>query len=131
MPIGIVLKTLLLKRYLCDNIYVWVQGMRDIKTGLMSPPEHQCYQDEAKLCRLREYPDSNFQCVYKVEKWCEYAVAKKDDKQMFWVGVIALIGVALDVWNHRKVKDKTSNRAVILVEIVVALGSFIYWGVSR
>lgn len=36
--------------------------------GLVDPPLHKCYKDEAGLCKLRRLPDSEMMCVFKPER---------------------------------------------------------------
>ena len=47
-----------------------------------------------------------------------------------WIGISFLVLLALDVWNHRKVKHKASNRVFMFFEGAVALGCLVWWLVS-
>jgi len=49
---------------------------------------------------------------------------------ILWVGIAFLVFLCLDVWNHRKVKHKASNKAFMFFEGAVALGCFVWWALS-
>lgn len=51
------------------------------KSGVVSPPQFKCYQNEEKLCGLRTKGDSHFECIY-FDKGCRYSHAPKPTERL-------------------------------------------------
>ncbi len=56
-----------------------MKATRNPETGLYLPI-HPCYKKPDQLCKLRELPDSNFQCVIKDPEHCSYRAKKKEEQ---------------------------------------------------